>query len=103
MTELMERLDALDAKADEAAALRADLRRSCLIKELWSEAFEKGSTTSWVSGHTREVLTFTIRRGDKSVRKFDLLDVPVELWTEEVKDHVRKWRGKYWLVLKEAE
>lgn len=102
---LLTKLTELDQKAAQAEELRQELRRSILLQDLWPDVFEHGSTTSWVSGHASRELRYTIKRGDGSKRTFDLTMVPLALWPEEVIQHIKRYRGKYYthLLVAQAE
>ena len=87
---VLKAIEELEAKQKQSAATLEKLKRSLQIKALWPEAFEHGSVTSHVQGNPRRVLTFTIIRGDESLRRWELSEVPPELWPAQVLEDMKR-------------
>lgn len=84
MEKILKAIEEIETKQKQSARTLEKLKRSLQIKALWPEAFEHGSVTSHVQGNPRRVLTFTIIRGDESLRRWELSEVPPELWPAQV-------------------
>lgn len=105
--EAMEKLDQLAHLNSERDKLHHDLRKSLTIQGLWADAFEFGQCTSRVTGNPRGELTFTITLGNNEQRSLPLEEVPVILWSEQVKDDIRQLGPfhchRYFKLLKNGE
>ncbi len=80
----LEQLDKINELEAYTTELRADLKRSLLLAQLWPGVFMHGKATTLVTGNVRDALVFTITNGDTATRCFPLIDVPVELWPAAV-------------------
>lgn len=83
---LQAKLDALGVSLAEADELRLKLERSLLLEDLWPGVFEHGSAKSQTVGNPYSGFVFTITAGNGEQRKFDLLDIPKDLWPVGVRD-----------------
>ena len=87
---VLKAIEELEEKQKQSAKTLEKLKRSLQIKALWPEAFEHGSVTSHVQGNPRRALTFTIIRGDESLRRWELSEVPPELWPAQVLEDMKR-------------
>ncbi len=98
----LEQLEKINELEQRATDLRAELKRSLMLQELWSQVFEYGKATTQVIGNARRKMQFTIKNGRGDVREFDLIDVPVELWSTAVIadiDAIHRFDTKYAMPL----
>ncbi len=104
----LEQLDKINELEARTTELRADLKRSLLLAQLWPGVFMHGKATTQVTGNPRRALTFVIKDGSDAMRyfddarEFDLIDVPVELWPAAVIadiDAVHQFDTKYAMPL----
>ncbi len=98
METALDQLAKVEALAQRAAELRADLKRSLMLQQLWPEVFKYGKATTQVTGNAHHAMQFTIKNERGKVREFDLIAVPVELWPAAVIadiDAVHHFNTKY--------
>lgn len=105
MTErnIMEQMDKISKLQEETEQLMQDLHESLTIKRLWPDAFDHGAVLSQVSGHPAEQLTFTVTLGNEEQRSLPLEEVPVILWSDQVKQDIRKRGSRKYRNLLQGE
>lgn len=100
----MERLEQLDLERDK---LKAELRKSLALQAVWPDAFDHGPCGSQVVGNPRDQLTFNLKFLNGETRSVPLEEVPVTLWSEQVKDDIRKLgpmsKSRYFYLLTQHE
>jgi hypothetical protein len=101
---IAEKLAHLDHLNVQREALHQDLKRSLALQDLWPDAFDHGACTSYVVGNPRNEMTFVLTMGNGETREVPLQDVPVVLWSEQVRESIRKLgphhARKYYHLLK---
>lgn len=104
LNDALTRLATLNRQRD---GLYQDLRRSLALQEIWPDAFEHGRCTSRVTGNPRSELTFVLTLGNGEQREKPLQDIPVILWSEQVKNDIRRLgphhARKFYTLLKKGE
>ena len=88
MTTIREKIAALKLKRAEQDKLIAAFENALRIEELWPAAFEGGSPVfaRAVGNVNTGVVYILVRMTDEQERRFDLNDVPRELWPAELVD-----------------
>lgn len=90
MNQIQEKIERLEALNRERDGLYLELKRSLAIEELCPDAFKEGNPRSQVYGNPRGDLTFTITLANGERHDFPLEDIPVILWSEQVKADIRQ-------------
>lgn len=106
MTEISEAMDRLKQLNRDRDDLYRELDKSLALQGVWFDAFEYGRCKSRIVGNPRDSLTFNLTLGNGEERSLPLEEVPVILWSDQVKADIRQlgpFHSKYYKLLKEGE
>lgn len=71
-----QKLSTIEQKEQEKKVLLQNLNRSLAIQELWEEAFDCGTVSTFFHGNSYKQIYWTIKRSDGEERTFKLQDLP---------------------------
>lgn len=90
---VQEKLSTIEQKEQEKKVLYQNLNRSLAIQELWKEAFDNGTVSTFFHGNSYKQIYWTIKRSDGEERTFKLQDLPPVL-KDSFKEAKPKRRNK---------
>ncbi len=92
MTDAIARLDRLEELAARGSELRADLRRSLALEELWPGLFKLGKVTAGLQGNPYSTMRLRVTAGEE-VRTFKVREVPLVLVERELRREAKQGKG----------
>ncbi len=98
LSPVLEKLEKIEALEARATGLRADLRHSIMLQDIWPDVFKFGKATTQATGNPHDIITWNITDGAGNIHKMDLIDVPIELWGADIIesiDNVHHFDSKY--------
>jgi hypothetical protein len=69
---VQQKLSTIEQKEQEKKVLLQKLKRSIAIQELWKEAFDGGTVSTFFHGNIYDQMYWTIKRSDGEQRTFKL-------------------------------